>query len=68
MGTKLDSVRELTPKEREEAYLRVKKRAESKAQNKQGQRDAEANGNTGWRRGNVIGDGVKISDMICLIC
>ena len=63
MGTKLDSVRELTPKEREEAYLRGKKRAESKAQNKQGQRDAEANGNTGWRRGNVIGDGVKISDM-----
>lgn len=63
MGTKLDSVRELTPKEREEAYLRGKKRAESKAQNKQGQRDAEANGNTGWRRGKVIGDGVKISDM-----
>ncbi len=63
MGTKLDSVRDLTPKEREEAYLRGKKRAESKAQNKQDQRDAEANGNTGWRRGNVIGDGVKISDM-----
>ena len=63
MGTKLDSVRELTPKEREEAYLRGKKRAESKAQKQQGQRDAEANGNTGWRRGNVIGDGVKISDM-----
>lgn len=63
MGTKLDSVRELTPKEREEAYLRGKKRAESKAQNKQGQRDAEANGNTGRRRGNVVGDGVKISDM-----
>ena len=68
MGTKLDSVRELTPKEREEAYLRGKKRAESKAQKQQDQRDAEANGNTGWRRGNVIGDGVKISDMICLIC
>lgn len=63
MGTKLDSVRELTPKEREEAYLRGKKRAESKAQKQQDQRDAEANGNTGWRRGNVIGDGVKISDM-----
>lgn len=63
MGTKLDSVRELTPKEREEAYLRGKKRAESKAQNKQGQRDAEANGNTGRRRGKVIGYGVKISDM-----
>lgn len=63
MGTKLDSVRVLTPKEREEAYLRGKKRAESKAQKKQDQRDAEANGNTGWRRGNVIGDGVKISDM-----
>lgn len=63
MGTKLDSVRELTPKEREEAYLRGKKRAESKAQKQQGQRDAEANGNTGWRRGKVIGYGVKISDL-----
>lgn len=63
MGTKLDSVRELTPKEREEAYLRGKKRAESKAQKQQDQRDAEANGNTGWRRGKVIGYGVKISDM-----
>ena len=63
MGTKLDSVKILTPAERSAAYLRGKKRAESKAQKKQGQRDAEANGNTGWRRGNVIGDGVKISDM-----
>lgn len=63
MGTKLDSVRELTPKEREEAYLRGKKRAENKAQKKQGQRDAEANGKTGRRRGSVIGDGVKISDL-----
>lgn len=63
MGTKLDSVKILTPAERSAAYLRGKKRAESKAQKKQGQRDAEANGNTGWRRGNVIGYGVTISDM-----
>lgn len=63
MGTKLDSVKILTPAERSAAYLRGKKRAESKAQNKQGQRDAEANGNTGWRRGKVIGYGVTISDM-----
>lgn len=63
MGTKLDSVKILTPAERSAAYLRGKKRAKSKAQKQQGQRDAEANGNTGWRRGKVIGYGVKISDL-----
>lgn len=63
MGTKLDSVKILTPAERSAAYLRGKKRAESKAQKKQDQRDAEANGNTVWRRGKVIGYGVTISDM-----
>lgn len=63
MGTELDSVKILTPAERSAAYLRGKKRAERKAQNEQDQRDAEANGNTGWRRGKVIGYGVTISDM-----
>ena len=63
MGTKLDSVKILTPAERSAAYLRGKKRAEIKAQKQLDQRDAEANGNTGWRHGNVIGDGVTISDM-----
>lgn len=63
MGTKLDSVKILTPAERSAAYLRGKKRSESKAQKQQSQRDAEANGKTGRRSGSVIGDGVKISDL-----